>query len=145
MIKKRNDGSYRQRKSIKYFLKPSAEIYWQWKFGEKKMHATHKKKEEKLFSGILRLNAKILGMALGLLLGLVLFIATNWMFLKGDKFVGPHLQLLNQYFIGYRVSFVGSLIGFAYGFALGTLSGALLGWIYNKIVAIRNRPSSRFL
>jgi hypothetical protein len=52
--------------------------------------------------------------------------------------VGPHLQLLNQYFFGYRVSFVGSLIGFAYGFALGTFAGALLAWIYNKVVAFRN-------
>jgi ABC-type dipeptide/oligopeptide/nickel transport system permease subunit len=58
--------------------------------------------------------------------------------LKGGKPVGPHLQLLSQYFIGYRVSFLGSFIGFAYGFALGTLSGALIGWIYNKIVALRN-------
>jgi hypothetical protein len=111
----------------------------------KKMNAAHKTNEEGLFSDILRLNVKILGLALGLLIGLALFIATNWMVLKGDKIAGPHLQLLNQYFIGYRISFVGSLMGFAYGFALGTLSGASFGWIYNKIVAFRNRPSSRFL
>lgn len=94
--------------------------------------------EQKLFSGILRLNAKILGLALGLLLGLAVFIATNWLVLKGGYPVGPHLQLLSQYFLGYRVSFVGSLIGFAYGFALGTFAGALLAGIYNKIVAFRN-------
>ena len=94
--------------------------------------------EEKLFSGILRLNAKILGLALGLLSGLAIFIATNWLVLKGGNPVGPHLQLLSQYFLGYRVSFVGSLIGFAYGFALGTIAGALVAWIYNRIVAFRN-------
>ena len=100
--------------------------------------------EKKLLSGILWLNAKVLGLALGLLFGLGLFIATNWLVIKGGQPVGPHLQLLSQYFIGYRVSFLGSLIGFAYGFAMGTLSGALIGWIYNKIVAFRNRPLSGF-
>ena len=95
--------------------------------------------ENGLFSGILRLNSQVLGLALGLLCGLAIFIATNWLVFKGGEQVGPHLQLLSQYFIGYRVSFLGSLIGFAYGFALGTLSGALLGWIYNKIVALGNR------
>jgi hypothetical protein len=99
---------------------------------------TYKTDEERLFSGVLWLNAKILGLALGLLFGLVIFIATNWLILKGGTPVGPHLRLLSQYFLGYRVSFLGSLIGFAYGFALGTLAGALLAWIYNKIVAFRN-------
>ena len=94
--------------------------------------------EEKLFSGVLWLNAKILGLSLGLLLGLGVFIATNWLVLKGGKVVGPHLQLLSQYFIGYRVSFLGSLIGFAYGFAVGTFSGSLIGWIYNSITKLRN-------
>ena len=94
--------------------------------------------EERLFSGVLWLNAKILGLSLGLLFGLVIFIATNWLVLKGGKVVGPHLQLLSQYFIGYRVSFFGSFIGFAYGFAVGTLSGSLIGWIYNRITKFRN-------
>ncbi len=97
-----------------------------------------KEKEEKLFSGILRLNAKMLGLVLGILLGLAIFIMTNWLVIKGGDPVGPHLGLLGQFFIGYRVSFLGSLIGFAYGFALGTLGGSLIGWIYNKFVKFRN-------
>ena len=94
--------------------------------------------EEKLFRGVLRLNAGVLGLALGVLSGLVIFIATNWLVLKGGNVVGPHLKLLSQYFIGYRVSFFGSLIGFVYGFAVGTLSGSLIGWIYNRITKFRN-------
>ncbi len=94
--------------------------------------------EERLFSNVLWLNAKVLGLSLGLLCGTGIFIATNWLVLKGGKVVGPHLQLLSQYFIGYRVSFFGSLIGFAYGFAVGTLSGSLIGWIYNRITKFRN-------
>jgi len=93
--------------------------------------------EEKLLKGTLLLNAKAFGLVLGLLTGLVIFIATNWLVLKGGENVGAHLRLLSQYFIGYRVTFIGSLIGFAYGFAIGTLSGAFIGWIYNKIAAFR--------
>jgi len=84
--------------------------------------------EERLFQGILILKAKVLGLVLGLLFGLAVFIATNWLLIKGGHLtpegkyvVGPHLQLLSQFFIGYRVSFIGSNIGFAYGFAVGTL------------------------
>ena len=101
--------------------------------------------DEKLFKGALLFNAKTLGLVFGLLLGLVIFIATNWLVFKGGHIiesgayvVGPHLQLLSQFFIGYRVSFVGSIIGFGYGFALGTFAGALFAGIYNKIVEFRN-------
>ena len=93
--------------------------------------------EERLFRGVLWLNTKILGLALGLLCGLTIFSATIWLVVKGSDSADPHLQLLSQYFFGYKVSFLGSLIGFAYGFAVGTLSGSLLAWLYNKIAAFR--------
>ena len=101
--------------------------------------------DEKLFKGALLFNAKTLGLVSGLIFGLIIFIATNWLVIKGgyinasgEYVVGPHLQLLGQFFIGYRVSFVGSIIGFGYGFAVGTLAGALFSRIYNKIVEFRN-------
>jgi hypothetical protein len=93
--------------------------------------------EQKLFSGVLWLNAKVFGLTLGIVCGLALFLATNWLVLKGGKPVGPHLALLSQYFIGYRVSFLGSFVGFLYGFALGTMAGSFVGWFYNKIAALR--------
>ena len=93
--------------------------------------------EEKLFSGLLLLTTKVLGIVLGLLCGLGLFVATNWLVIKGGENVGQNLQLLSQYFIGYRVSFAGSIIGFVYGFAVGSISGSFLGWFYNKIALLR--------
>ena len=49
-----------------------------------------------------------------------LFVATNWLVLKGGApVVGPHLALLGQFFIGYRSRSLGSLIGFAWAFACG--------------------------
>lgn len=93
--------------------------------------------EEKLLKGVLRLNSKVLGLSLGLLCGFVMFIATNWLVIKGGDPVGPHLSLLNQYFLGYRVSFAGSFVGFFYGFFVGGVGGVMIGWIYNRIVSLR--------
>jgi hypothetical protein len=102
--------------------------------------------DEKLLRGMIRFNAKVFGLVLGIVLGLIIFIGTNWLLIKGGPttpdgrhLVGPHLELLGQFFIGYRVSFLGSIIGFLYGFAFGTLCGAAIGWIYNKIVDFRMR------
>ena len=94
--------------------------------------------EERLVHAIVVLNAKIFGLILGIVFGLLIFIATNFLVLKGGKVVGPHLQLLGQFFIGYRVSFLGSIIGFFWGFAVGSLIGTTIGWIYNRIVELRN-------
>jgi hypothetical protein len=94
--------------------------------------------EERLIHAVVVLNAKILGLILGIIFGLIIFIATNWLVLKGGAVVGPHLQLLGQFFIGYRVSFWGSIVGFFWGFALGSLIGTTIGWIYNRIVELRN-------
>lgn len=94
--------------------------------------------QEKLIHAVVVLNAKVLGLILGIIFGLIIFIATNWLVLKGGPVVGPHLRLLGEFFIGYRVSFFGSIIGFFWGFAVGTLIGTTIGWIYNWIVDLRN-------
>jgi hypothetical protein len=94
---------------------------------------------DQLMTGVLRLDAKVLGIVLGVLFALAIFVSTNWLVIKGGDPVGPHLQLLSQYFIGYTVTFRGSLIGAAYGFAAGALGGSLVGWIYNAVVRLRSR------
>jgi hypothetical protein len=94
--------------------------------------------EERLIHAVVVLNAKILGLILGIVCGLIIFIATIWLVVKGGTVVGPHLQLLGQFFIGYKVSFWGSIIGFFWGFAIGSLCGTAIGWIYNRIVELRN-------
>ena len=100
--------------------------------------------EQLLQSALLRLNAKVLGVTLGLAFGLVIFVMTNWLVLAGghitetgERVIGPHLALLGDFFLGYRVSFFGSIIGFLYGFALGTITGAAVGVIYNKLSSFR--------
>ena len=98
--------------------------------------------EQLLKQAVLRLNGNVLGLVMGIIGGLIIFVATNWLVLKGGQVVGPHLGLLSQFFIGYSVTFVGSLIGAVYGFVTGYLGGLLIGWIYNGVVFLR-RPSKR--
>ncbi len=92
------------------------------------------KNEQELEVAIRRLNARAWGIAVGLLLGGGLFLATNVLLLKGGPNVGQHLQLLSQYFPGYSVSFVGSLIGFIYAFVGGYIIGRAIGYVYNRLV-----------
>lgn len=82
---------------------------------------------------VLRMNPTVQGIVLGLMAGAAIFIATNWLILKGGAVVGPHLGLLGQFFIGYRVTFVGSLIGFAYGVVAGFAAGYFFATVYNWI------------
>jgi len=94
--------------------------------------------EEELAGGILRLNDTILALSLGLMTGLLVFVATNWLVLKGGEPIGPHLALLGQFLPGYSVSFLGSLIGLVYGAVLGAAAGWSIAWIYNRL-AFRKR------
>ena len=89
--------------------------------------------EELLEKAVVRLNSKLLGIVLGLVLGIGLFLATNILVIKGGANVGQHLGLLEQFFPGYEVTFLGSIIGFLYAFAVGFIIGAVLGAVYNKV------------
>ena len=91
------------------------------------------REEEQLAKAVVGLNAKLLGVVLGVLMGGGLFLATIFLVLKGGPDVGAHLSLLSQFFPGYNVSYLGSLIGFAYGFIVGLIIGSVLGVVYNKV------------
>jgi hypothetical protein len=95
--------------------------------------------EKIIMTRMLRVSAAVHGGVTGLVVGLGIFIATNWLVLKGGRVVGPHLVLLSQFFIGYRVTFVGSLIGFGYGFVLGFVVGYAIAWLYNHLLGLRSR------
>jgi hypothetical protein len=88
--------------------------------------------EQDLTRTIRRLNARILGISMGLLFGVGLFLATNWLVIKGGENVGQHLSLLGNFFPGYRVSFLGSLIGFVYAFVVGYGLGVVIAAVYTR-------------
>lgn len=88
---------------------------------------------------VLRLDAVAQAISLGVLVGLGIFVATNWLVLKGGPVVGPNLALLAQFCPGYGVTFLGSFVGFAYGFVYGGLAGFAVSVLYNRVVDAR-RP-----
>jgi hypothetical protein len=105
--------------------------------------ATDEKNLEKVvLTRLLRLNATVQGLVTGIVVGLGIFIATNWLVIKGGDVVGPHLSLLSHFFIGYSVSFVGSVIGFVYGFIAGFILGYAVTSMYNHIVELKERNAS---
>jgi hypothetical protein len=61
--------------------------------------------EDTLRTRVLRLNALVTGVALGVLVGLGLFVATNWLILKGGEHVARIWPSLT-FFIGYTVTFL---------------------------------------
>jgi len=103
------------------------------------MSVDEKDLQQLVLTRLLRLNAKVQGVATGTAAGLVIFIATNWLILKGGNVVGPHLALLGQFFPGYQVTFVGSLIGFIYAFVVGFVVGYGVTVMYNWIVDYRDQ------
>jgi hypothetical protein len=99
--------------------------------------------EHLLVPRMVRCNATAQGVVTGLVLGLIIFVATIWLVIKGGPVVGPHLSLLGQYFIGYRVTVVGSLIGFAWGFVVGFALGFFVTATYNWLTDLRHRSAPR--
>jgi hypothetical protein len=80
-------------------------------------------------------SARAWGLALAVLAGFGLFLATAILVVRGGPDPGPHLGLLGEYFPGYTVSWLGAFIGFAYGWVVGYAMGFFVGTLYNRIVA----------
>lgn len=102
------------------------------------MTPSHEENRE-LAAALARLNARAWGIAIGLLCGGGLFLATTILLIKGGPNVGQHLAMLRAYFPGYSVTIPGSFIGFIYGFVIGYALGRVIGMVYNRMIT----PSSR--
>lgn len=83
-----------------------------------------------------KLDPVAFGMAIGSVCGLILFLATLTLVLKGGEVVGPTLWLLSQYLPGYTVTLWGSLTGLLYGTTLGFIAGWSFAFLRNTIVFI---------
>jgi protoporphyrinogen oxidase len=106
--------------------------------------------EEAFVRVFAKLDRRAFGLALGIVSGLGLFLATIFLVLKGGAPVGPHLELLDQYLPGYRVTPTGSLLGLVYGFLLGFGIGSFFAMTRNAIFfvyefVIRRRMESGIL
>jgi protoporphyrinogen oxidase len=81
-----------------------------------------------------KLDRVAFGTAIGTVAGALLLIATLLMLVVDTDGLAHTLQLLNQYFPGYRVSVRGSLVGFFYAFAAGFAAGWLFACLRNAMM-----------
>ena len=86
---------------------------------------------------VIRLEAVIQGLVLGLMTGAGIMLATLVLVVRGGPVVGPHLALLAQFLPGYHVSVIGSVIGLAWGAVYGFVVGYLVSTLYNRIAMRR--------
>lgn len=81
----------------------------------------------------MKLSPVALGVALGSVWGVSLFITTWISYYTG--YGRLFLEVLAQsIYPGYTITPLGSFLGLSYGFADGFVSVALIGYIYNKLV-----------
>lgn len=78
----------------------------------------------------LPLHKRALGMALGLTVGMLVFLATVIHLLRRPDPEFP-LYLLGEYFYGYTVSWEGAFLGLAWGFVTGFVAGWFLAFARN--------------
>jgi hypothetical protein len=83
-----------------------------------------------------RMDKLGLAVAIGVVSGLSIFLATLFLIIKGGEVVGPNLQLLDQYFIGYSVSLKGAFVGMLYSFFWGFLFGWAFVYLRNLLLAV---------
>jgi hypothetical protein len=82
-----------------------------------------------------RVHKAAFGVAVGVA-GALVMGALTLLVLVAPSARGFPLDLLSQYFAGYRVSWVGLVIGMAWGFAVSFVAGWFLAFSRNLSVAI---------
>jgi hypothetical protein len=82
------------------------------------------------------IHKRILGVAVGLTAGALMFVMTAFHILANPT-SGPNIQLLNQYFYGYTVSWTGAVVGALWGGFGGFVAGWFLAFVRNVCVAVR--------
>ena len=92
--------------------------------------------EQELARVFLRVDRVALGLSVGVLGGLGLFVATLALVLAGGPVVGPTLGLLGQYFPGYSVTGLGSCVGLFYGFVSGFVGAWLFAVLRNMVMFV---------
>jgi len=77
----------------------------------------------------MKLNAKSLALAGGILWGVGVFLATLWLLIIDAS--GKTISLLGAFYFGYQFSVAGAFIGLIWGFIDGAIGGFLFAYLYN--------------
>jgi protoporphyrinogen oxidase len=92
-------------------------------------------REELLAPAFARMDKLAFAVSTGTASGLLIFLATLWLVIKGGEVVGPNLRLLENYFLGYTVTAQGAFLAFGYAFVWGFLFGWLFAYLRNLTLA----------
>ena len=87
-----------------------------------------------LMASFAKIDVIALAIALGLVWGLMLFLATGLLLIQGapeGQMIGPHLALLGVYLPGYEVTWSGAFLGSFYFFIIGAVAGGLIAGFWN--------------
>lgn len=82
-----------------------------------------------------RAHKLALGFAFGLTLGVGIFLLTLFHIALNPP-DAANIELLNQYFLGYEVTWPGAFAGLAWGFGVGFVAGWLLGFVHNFTLGV---------
>jgi hypothetical protein len=99
--------------------------------------AQQPERENEISQAIARIKTNALAIVCAIIGGVGMFVMTAWLLVKDGPYVGQHLKLLSNYFIGYSVTWWGGVVGLFYGALCGGAIGWAVGTIYNKIVNFR--------
>jgi len=94
--------------------------------------------DKDLLGTTLYFDGNYLGLALGAIVALGLFVTTAWLVLRGTAAESVHALLLTNYLPGYSVSYPGGIIGAVEMFGITYLFCRLFSWMYNSVAALRN-------
>ena len=78
-----------------------------------------------------KVHPKRLGLAGGILCGVLMFIFTIIAMYSG--YAGDWMTAMESIYPGYMMSWGGAFLGLVYGFIDGFVGLYLLGWIYNRL------------
>lgn len=90
--------------------------------------------DELIVETFARLDPLALGVSLGSVTGLLLFLATVILLLKGGPVIGPRLGLLGNFFFGYQVTWTGAFLVMVQGAIGGLILGYLIAVVRNWII-----------
>jgi ribose/xylose/arabinose/galactoside ABC-type transport system permease subunit len=90
----------------------------------------------------MNLRKRALGLSLGVVWGLAVFVVTILATMRGR---GDTLLLLRGYYPGFTVSYLGSLVGLVWGFVNGFVGGVLIAWFYDLFSKIlyKSEPATK--
>jgi hypothetical protein len=79
----------------------------------------------------MRLNLRAFALSAGILLALLIFLYTWWLYIRQINVGQP--TLVGKVYPFYTISPLGSLLGLVYGFFDGLIIGAAFAWLYNRL------------